>query len=168
MGLVDPRRESPLESFSSGHMHLAGLPAPVLQAQVRTGSGVYVVDYLWEDFGVIGEADGEVKYTDPHAFIVEKEREGHLRDIGYEVVRWTGSLAFRAPHEMTGRIARARARAHRAAPASPSQSASQPQPACQPAPEPELTGPRPPAPARQPVRAQNSRDAGSSSPRRAL
>lgn len=106
MGLVDPRRESPLESFSSGHMHLAGLPAPVLQAQVRTGSGVYAVDYLWEEFGVIGEADGEVKYSDPHAFIVEKEREGHLRDIGYEVVRWTGSLAFRAPREMTDRIER--------------------------------------------------------------
>lgn len=105
--LVDVRRESPLESFSCGQMHLAGLPMPQLQARVRTAAGTYSVDCRWEKYRVIGEADGEVKYRDPEAFVREKEREGHLRDAGNNVVRWTGREMFRTPHVVMERIMRA-------------------------------------------------------------
>ena len=90
LSLVDVRRESPLESFSGGHMHMAGLPVPQLQVRVRTAAGTYPVDFRWEKYRVIGEADGEGKYGDPGEFSREKEREGHLRDAGNDVVRWTG------------------------------------------------------------------------------
>ncbi len=107
LSLVDVRRESPLESFSSGHMHLAGLPMPQLQVRVRTAAGTYSVDFRWEEYRVIGEADGEGKYRDPGEFVREKEREGHLRDAGNDVVRWTGREAFRTPHVVMERIMRA-------------------------------------------------------------
>jgi hypothetical protein len=107
LALVDVRRESPLESFSGGHMHLAGLPAPQLQARVRTSAGTYAVDFRWDRYRVIGEADGEGKYRDPAEFVREKEREGHLRDAGDDVVRWTGREMFRTPHVVMERITRA-------------------------------------------------------------
>jgi very-short-patch-repair endonuclease len=107
LALVDVRRESPLESFSGGHMHLAGLPMPQLQARVRTAAGTHPVDCRWEKYRVIGEADGEGKYGDPGEFVREKEREGHLRDAGNDVVRWTGRETFRTPHVVMERIGRA-------------------------------------------------------------
>ncbi len=107
LALVDVRRESPLESFSGGHMHLAGLPEPQLQARVRTAAGRYPVDFRWEKYRVIGEADGEGKYRDPGEYVREKEREGHLRDAGNDVVRWTGREVFRTPHVVMERIMRA-------------------------------------------------------------
>ena len=107
LSLVDVRRESPLESFSGGHMHMAGLPVPQLQVRVRTAAGTYPVDFRWEKYRVIGEADGEGKYGDPGEFSREKEREGHLRDAGNDVVRWTGREMFRTPHVVMERIMRA-------------------------------------------------------------
>ncbi len=97
VGLADVRRESPLESFSAGHMHLAGLPAPRLQARIQIPGGAAYPDFLWPDYMVIAEADGEGKYRDASAFAHEKIREGHLRDLGYQVVRWTGREGFGSP-----------------------------------------------------------------------
>jgi hypothetical protein len=107
LDLADPKRESPLESFSAAHMHLSGLPRPVHQARIRTSGGDQYPDSLWEEYRLVGEADGEGKYQDSSAFTREKVREGHLRDAGYEVVRWTGREAFSAPHRVMDRIARA-------------------------------------------------------------
>ncbi len=106
LSLADVRRESPLESFGAAHMHLAGLPAPQLQVRIRTAGGVAYPDFLWEEYMVIGEADGEGKYRDESAFAWEKIREGHLRDLGYDVVRWTGREGFSSPGFVTDRVAR--------------------------------------------------------------
>ena len=107
LSLANLRRESPLESFGAGQMHLAGLPAPQLQTRIRTAGGVAYPDFLWEEYMVIGEADGEGKYRDESAFALEKVREGHLRDIGYDVVRWTGREGFGSPGLVVDRIGRA-------------------------------------------------------------
>ena len=107
VGMADVRRESPLESFSAGHMHLVGLPTPRLQARIQIPGGAAYPDFLWPDHHVIGEADGEGKYRDESAFTREKIREGHLRDLGFEVVRWTGREGFRSPALVVGRITRA-------------------------------------------------------------
>lgn len=56
---------------------------------------------------MIGEADGEGKYRDESAFTREKIREGHLRDLGFEVVRWTGREGFGSPALVVDRITRA-------------------------------------------------------------
>ena len=107
LGLADVRRESPLESFSAGQMHLAGLPTPCLQARIQIPGGVAYPDFLWPDHQVIGEADGEGKYGDASAFAREKIRLGHLRDLGFEVVRWMGREGFGSPALVVDRISRA-------------------------------------------------------------
>lgn len=92
VGLADPRSESVLESISRVAMHLHGLPAP--RTQVVVGQAGARVDFLWEDFGVIGEADGIGKYvsdgrrTTEDIVRAEKRREERLFDLGFEVVRW--------------------------------------------------------------------------------
>ena len=53
---------------------------------------------------MIGEADGEGKYRDESAFTRERIREGHLRDLGFEVVRWTGREGFGSPALVVDRI----------------------------------------------------------------
>lgn len=105
--VAEMRRESPLESFSAGHMHLAGLPRPRLQARIVTVAGDLFPDFLWEEFRVVGEADGEGKYADASSFAREKERESLLRDVGFEVIRWTGREGFGSPDRVVERLSRA-------------------------------------------------------------
>jgi hypothetical protein len=69
-----------------------GLPAPVLQAEIRDATGSFVarVDFLLARWGVIIEFDGAEKYRGEdgsQAVVAEKWREDRLRDLGYEVVR---------------------------------------------------------------------------------
>ncbi|MFP5346679.1 MAG: hypothetical protein ACLGIA_06605 [Actinomycetes bacterium] len=97
--LGDGRRESPLESWSFWEMHSRGLPLPQPQVLVHDHNGLFVgrVDFWWEAFNVVGEADGRVKYDvgadgdarrAQQALVAEKEREDRLRATGVTVVRW--------------------------------------------------------------------------------
>ena len=75
-------------------MHLAGLPAPLLQAWITDEDGVAVarVDFLFREHGTVVEFDGLVKYAEAdgrEALAQEKQREDRLRELGYEVVRLT-------------------------------------------------------------------------------
>ena len=105
--LTTPVRESAAESLSAGHMHLAGIPTPRYQAEVRTARGVYYPDFLWEEQRLIGECDGAVKYHDPGAYVAEKEREQDLRDHGWRFVRWLPKEVMLRPREVMTRIERA-------------------------------------------------------------
>lgn len=84
IALVEPCRESPIESLAAGHFHLAGLPCPLFQEPVRTRLGVFFPDCYWPEHRLIGEADGAVKYADADAYVKEKEREQAFRDVGVE------------------------------------------------------------------------------------
>jgi hypothetical protein len=72
--LVDGRRESSLESRSAVVMHRAGLPAPEPQVSIQDEAGRFVgrVDFAWLEQGVVGEADGRVKYLDGDAVRVKR------------------------------------------------------------------------------------------------
>lgn len=105
--LVVPGRESGAESLSSGHMVLAGLSTPLFQAVIRTPHGVVYPDFYWPDRNLIGEVDGAVKYRDAMGYVLEKEREQLLRDLGYRIVRWLAKEIMLTPHEVMGRIGRA-------------------------------------------------------------
>ena len=123
LGLVDPRRESWLESVSAVSFHELGLPPGEPQVEVRTPGGRFVarVDTCWRGLGVVGEADGWAKYTADdsspdgarRALRSEKQREDALRDLGLEVVRWdTGGVLDPARRAATAeRFHRAVARA---------------------------------------------------------
>lgn len=108
---VDPRRESPTESASVGHMYLAGLPIPQCQYLVVVNGQVFYLDFYWEDLGVIGEVDGATKYAGEQGIIDEKEREQVLRDTGAGMVRWLGKEIAVRPDDVMDRVRRALAAA---------------------------------------------------------
>jgi hypothetical protein len=107
IGLADPLRESAAESISAGHFFLAGLPTPVLQAEIRTPLGVFYPDFYWPQFNLIGECDGAVKYDRPTAHLDEKRREQALRDTVPHMVRWLAEEAMFRPWVMLDRVVRA-------------------------------------------------------------
>ncbi|WUJ72382.1 hypothetical protein OG809_03760 [Kribbella soli] len=106
----DGRSESVGESRLRVLFADLGLPVPLPQAEIRDGRGNLVarVDFLFEQFAVIVEFDGALKYGagTPDALIAEKEREDRLRDLGYQVVRvrWAD---LTNPVELLHRIRRA-------------------------------------------------------------
>ena len=92
--LCDGRSESALESISRLRIAEAGLPVPTLQARIgdRHGRLMARVDFYWPQFGVVGEADGNLKYdAGRDAIVAERRRQQRLEDLGLVVVRWEWS-----------------------------------------------------------------------------
>lgn len=114
---VDPLAESPLESWSRGHMAIFGVPTPLTQQEIRGADGVtYRVDFCWPQFKVIGEADGLGKYGDtPYEVHAAKrrelERQRALEAAGWTVVRWTWDELATDPQAVMRRIVAALQRA---------------------------------------------------------
>lgn len=97
---ADPRADSPLESISRVAFHDYDLPQPILQAVI---GGYERADFLWEEFRVIGEADGLGKYTDPEVLRREKFREEDFARMGFTVFRWIWSDAYVRPDALAHR-----------------------------------------------------------------
>lgn len=116
LGLADPASESVLESLSRIAMYEQQLPAPRTQVVIGDAAGpIARADFLWERYGVVGEADGLGKYVSDGrrstAAIVraEKWREERILDAGYEIVRWGWRDANR-PDVLANRLRAAFAR----------------------------------------------------------
>jgi hypothetical protein len=98
VAFADPGAESPGESRSRVAMARLGLPAPVLQWQVRRG-GVLLgeVDFGWPELGKVGEFDGFAKYgrlllpgqVPADVVFAEKVREDAIRAEDLGMTRWT-------------------------------------------------------------------------------
>ena len=130
--LVDPRRESWLESYSFVTLHQMGLPMPEPQVSLFDAQGRFVgrVDGWLEDEAVALESDGRAKYfLDEQPLSVdvdlaademldrahrrvmqEKERRDRIVDLGAELSRWGTREIMRSPREVLGRIEEARRR----------------------------------------------------------
>ncbi|WP_157970638.1 hypothetical protein [Nakamurella deserti] len=108
---ADGRSESVGESRSRVGMHLAGVPAPDLQAAVYRPDGSVAgrPDFRWSR--LLGEFDGAVKYgrllrpgeTAGDAVVREKRREDGLRDLGFDMIRW-GWADLTEPDRLYSRI----------------------------------------------------------------
>lgn len=110
---ADSRSESPLETAS--RYRLRGLvPAPDLQAEIYDRDGRFLgrSDFLWDELGVVGEADGMAKYVEEDALPLTKEkvRQGEFEDTGLVVVRW-GAADLRPIERLVARLERGFARA---------------------------------------------------------
>jgi hypothetical protein len=100
----DGRSGSLLESLSRGQFFLMGMPAPELQVPFYDEEGfIGNVDYYWPELGLIGEADGDLKYGGanspsglPAGDVVktEKNREDRLRRVATGFVRWDWGTAL--------------------------------------------------------------------------
>ncbi|MFD0806729.1 hypothetical protein ACFQ0K_11585 [Nocardioides caeni] len=93
-----------------------GFPAPELQWEVRTSSGLLVgiCDWAWPKYGLLGEFDGRVKYgrllrdgQEPgDAVFDEKKREDLLREeTGWPMVRFVWR-DYERPSEIGRRLDR--------------------------------------------------------------
>lgn len=89
--LSDSRAESPLESVSRLVIPRIGLPTPEPQVVILDSFGNHLgrCDFYWDEFGVVGEADGRSKYAvDSSVGQAEKDREAALRRVRLELTRW--------------------------------------------------------------------------------
>lgn len=103
--------ETPLESFSLTCFHQHGVERPAQQIEIRDAFGfIGRCDFCWIEQGVIGEADGLLKYDDPSALREEKLRQERLERAGWTVIRWTWQDLERRPDELARRINDALAR----------------------------------------------------------
>lgn len=104
--------ESALESCARVVFHERGLPPPELQAHIvgRNGTLIARVDFMWEKYQVIAEADGLLKYDSGQTAIKELARDRLLREAGYEVVHFTWKELFTEPERVIKRIRDAFAR----------------------------------------------------------
>lgn len=86
---ADGRADGPLESITRIAYREQGLPDPETQVEIWSPEGQFLglVDFLFREQRVIGEADGMGKYDRDGALRAEKRREMGLRRCGFEVVR---------------------------------------------------------------------------------
>ena len=96
---ADGRADGPLESITRVAYAEQGLPAPETQVEVWSPTGEFLglVDFLWREQRVVGEADGLGKYSAPLSLQKEKLREEALRTCGLEVVRNVWDDVWQAP-----------------------------------------------------------------------
>ncbi len=104
---ADPRAETAFESVSRYEFITAGLPSAELNAWI----GNRRVDFLWEQFRLIGEADGVWKYGRTEAEVrasirAERERQRTLEEAGYDVVRWLWREIWFEPEVVVARVLR--------------------------------------------------------------
>lgn len=108
VGLADGLSESVFETLLRLRIEESGLPQPVLQFEVRHPSGKIVgrSDFAWPSHGVLGEADGQVKYhryrrpgeSIEQMVVREKRREDQMRELtGYRMMRFVWSDLYRWP-----------------------------------------------------------------------
>jgi hypothetical protein len=102
-------RESPAESASYGHFVMSHLPLPVCQKSFTLGRDVVRVDFYWEDFQLVGECDGSVKYDrslggSGDVLVRQNEREQALRELGVAVVRWAAAEILYRPLVVIDRV----------------------------------------------------------------
>jgi very-short-patch-repair endonuclease len=106
--LARAEAESPLETLSRLRLLAAGFPAPRLQQVILDEHGTFVArtDFYWDEYGVVGEADGNAKYDDRNEIVRERRREQALTGLGLVVVRWEWRDVRRFDG-VTGRLAAA-------------------------------------------------------------
>jgi len=91
---ADGAAESPLESRSRIAFSLGGLPTPTLQAVILFREGGHArVDFLWERWQVIGEADGRLMIQQPKDLWDEKLRETSCVS---SATKWSGGRGTRS------------------------------------------------------------------------
>jgi hypothetical protein len=84
---------------------LVGAPPPRLQEEVSDLLGFRArLDFAWPELGVVGEADGTVKYLHPataggrsarEVLAGQRDRQRLLESMGWHVIRWGWAAATR-------------------------------------------------------------------------
>jgi hypothetical protein len=103
--ILDPRAESPSESFVRAHLVLAGIPQPECNANIHDqGRWIARVDLCWRLQRVIVEYDGAV-HLEERQRRRDAVRRNELQDAGWMVLTLTAD-DLRRPTDMVRRIER--------------------------------------------------------------
>ncbi|OLT53148.1 hypothetical protein BJF88_13080 [Cellulosimicrobium sp. CUA-896] len=111
LGAADGGAESPGESVTRYAVLRHGLPAPRTQIPVRTRLGRFRADMGWEEWRLLVEFDGFVKYGEPAAgdparvLFEEKRRQDAIVEEGWRLVRVTRA-DLRREDEVAWRVRR--------------------------------------------------------------
>ncbi|QCB92606.1 hypothetical protein [Cellulomonas shaoxiangyii] len=94
--LVDPRAESPLETFARLRCVDGGVPPDAVQLVVRAPDGGFVgrCDLAWrraDGRWLLGEVDGREFHDVPHALHHDRRRQNALVALGHTVLRFTAA-----------------------------------------------------------------------------
>jgi hypothetical protein len=84
-----------------------GLPRPVCNRTLEIEGERLMVDFLWEEQGLIVETDGKETHATPVAFQRDRERDQILVAAGYRVARATWDQMQRDLDAVVSRISRA-------------------------------------------------------------
>jgi hypothetical protein len=103
---ADGRAESPLESVSRLVIARLRLPRPEPQRVITSLDGLILGrgDFYWDEFGVVGEADGRSKYDDRDVLWDEKRRQEDFECTGLVVTRWGWDDATIRPRLLRARL----------------------------------------------------------------
>ncbi len=102
--LADPRAESPMESVLRWLLHVARLPRPELQVDIRDGSGfVGRADMAWPDRRVLVEFDGDL-HRGRDVFVQDLRRQNRLVAAGWTVLRFTSADVLGRPDDVVAAI----------------------------------------------------------------
>jgi hypothetical protein len=116
----DALAESAFESIARVAFRDAELPRPMLQVWIMTPDRpIGRVDFLWDEYATIAEADGALKYADPDRARQQLKRDAQLRRAGYEVVHFTWHDLVATPDQVVQWIRAAFARSERLGTARP-------------------------------------------------
>jgi very-short-patch-repair endonuclease len=102
---ADARAETAFESVSRYEFLAAGLP----RAEPNAWIGNRRVDFLWERYRLIGEADGPGKHGKTEEELranirAERDRQRQLEEAGYVFVRWLWAEIWFHPHLVVSRV----------------------------------------------------------------
>lgn len=103
VGLADEGAESPGETATRFALLRDGLPRPQTQVPVVTRLGVLWTDVGWEEWKLLLEYDGRVKYRSVDDLVAEKRRHDAIVEAGCRLLRVTKEdLSRRA--QLTSRV----------------------------------------------------------------
>ncbi|MGY1713131.1 DUF559 domain-containing protein [Geodermatophilus sp. SYSU D01106] len=102
--LADRRAGSPMESVLRWLVHVARLPAPVLQYEIHDAQGFAGrVDLAWPDRRVLVEFDGD-GHRDRRVFVEDVRRQNRLVMAGWTILRFTSADVLGRPDAVVAAI----------------------------------------------------------------
>ena len=105
--LGNPRAESPMESVLRWLIHAAGLPAPVVQYEMRDAAGRFLGrgDLAWPEDRVLVEFDGDL-HRERRVFVRDLRRQNSLVVDRWTILRFSGADVYGRPEQVLGEIGR--------------------------------------------------------------
>jgi very-short-patch-repair endonuclease len=96
-----------MESVVRWLIHQAGLPAPVVQYEMRDAAGRFLGrgDLAWPEYRVLVEFDGD-GHRDRRVFVQDLRRQNSLVVDRWTVLRFSGADVYGRPEAVVDEVAR--------------------------------------------------------------